>query len=102
MRLSMKEKKPITRDFAARYRAAKSKAEKSGILTEFTTLTGFNRKYAIGTPHTGKHRSPRTGAPLPHHRGSPGAIDSNKPFNGGGNGRNGALRDGLPPNPVPC
>jgi hypothetical protein len=44
----MKEKRPITREFAIQYRAATSKAEKSRILTGFTTATGFNRKYAIG------------------------------------------------------
>jgi hypothetical protein len=48
MGLSMKEKRPIIREFAVRYRAARTKAEKSGILTEFTTVSGFNRKYAIG------------------------------------------------------
>jgi hypothetical protein len=46
----MKEKKPIIREFALRYRAARTKAEKSRILTGFTTATAtaFSRKYAIG------------------------------------------------------
>jgi hypothetical protein len=44
----MKEKRPITREFAVRYRAARTKAEKSRILTDFTAATAFNRKYAIG------------------------------------------------------
>jgi hypothetical protein len=44
----MNEKKPITREFAVQYRAARTKAEKSRILTDFTTAVGFNRKYAIG------------------------------------------------------
>jgi transposase InsO family protein len=44
----MHERKPLTRDFAVRYRTAKTKAEKSKILTDFTSITGFNRKYAIG------------------------------------------------------
>jgi hypothetical protein len=48
MGLSMKERKPITREFVVRYRAAKTKAEKSRIFTDFTIATAFNRKYAIG------------------------------------------------------
>jgi hypothetical protein len=48
MELSMNERKPIIREFAVRYRAAKAKTEKSAILTEFIIFTGFNRKYAIG------------------------------------------------------
>jgi hypothetical protein len=49
MELSMRERRPITREFAARYRAAKTKAEKSRILTNFTAAAaGFNRKYAVG------------------------------------------------------
>jgi hypothetical protein len=48
MGLSMKERRPITRAFAVRYRAAKTKAEKSRILTSFVPVTGYNRKYAIG------------------------------------------------------
>jgi hypothetical protein len=48
MGLSMKEKRPITREFAIRYRAARTKAGKSRILTDFTAVTGYNRKYAIG------------------------------------------------------
>jgi hypothetical protein len=43
----MKKKTPITRKSAIRYRAAKTKAGKSRILT---AATGYNRKYAIGIP----------------------------------------------------
>jgi hypothetical protein len=42
------EKRPITREFAVRYRVAKTKAKKSRILTDFIIATAFNRKYAIG------------------------------------------------------
>jgi transposase InsO family protein len=44
----MKERRPLTREFAVRYRAARSKAEKSRILTGFVSASGYNRKYAIG------------------------------------------------------
>ena len=48
MGLSMKERKPVIREFAAHYRAAKTKAEKSKALDDFIAATGYNRKYAIG------------------------------------------------------
>jgi hypothetical protein len=48
MGLSMKERKPLTREFAIRYRAANIKVEKSKILDDFISATGYNRKYAIG------------------------------------------------------
>ena len=48
MGLSMKERKPVTREFAVRYRAAGTKTEKSRILTDFVSASGYNRKYAIG------------------------------------------------------
>jgi hypothetical protein len=48
MGLSMKERKPTIRESAVRYRAARTKAGKSRILTGFTIATGFNRKYATG------------------------------------------------------
>ncbi|MDR2020892.1 MAG: transposase, partial [Treponema sp.] len=44
----MKERKPLTREFAVRYRAAQLKVEKSKILDDFISATGYNRKYAIG------------------------------------------------------
>lgn len=46
MGLSMREKKSVTRETAARYRTAQ-KAEKRRILDEFTQVTGYSRKYAI-------------------------------------------------------
>jgi hypothetical protein len=44
----MKERKPLVREFAIRYRAANIKVEKSKILDDFISATGYNRKYAIG------------------------------------------------------
>jgi transposase InsO family protein len=46
----MKERKPVTREFAVRYRAAGTKAEKPCILSGFVPATGCSRKYAIGIP----------------------------------------------------
>ncbi|MDR2245425.1 MAG: hypothetical protein LBE17_01925 [Treponema sp.] len=46
----MKERKPLVREFAASYRAAQSKVEKSKILNDFISAAGYNRKYAIGIP----------------------------------------------------
>jgi hypothetical protein len=43
----MKERKPVTREFALRYRAAKNKPEKSKVLNDFIAAAGYNRKYAI-------------------------------------------------------
>jgi hypothetical protein len=48
MGLSMKEQKPLAREFAVRYRAAQLKVEQSKILDGFVSATGYNRKYAIG------------------------------------------------------
>jgi hypothetical protein len=48
MGLSMKERKPLAREFAVRYRAAHIKVEKSKILDDFISATGYNRKYAVG------------------------------------------------------
>ncbi len=45
MRLTMKEKKTITKAFAERYKKARKK-HKGVILNEFTELTGYNRSYA--------------------------------------------------------
>ena len=56
MGLTMGEKKALTREMAARYRAAERQA-KHTILDEFTQITGYHRKYAIhllrnwGTEH---------------------------------------------------
>ena len=56
MGLTMGEKKALTRETAARYRAAERQA-KHTILDEFTQITGYHRKYAIhllrnwGTEH---------------------------------------------------
>jgi hypothetical protein len=44
----MKERNPLAREFAVRYRAAQLKVEKSQILDDFISVTGDNRKYAIG------------------------------------------------------
>jgi hypothetical protein len=44
----MKERKPFTREFAARYRAAQSTVEESTMLDDFISAAGYNRKYAIG------------------------------------------------------
>ncbi|MDR2158793.1 MAG: transposase, partial [Treponema sp.] len=44
----MKERKPVIRECAVRYRAAKIKPEKSKALDDFIAFTGYNRKYAIG------------------------------------------------------
>jgi len=46
MGLTMKEKKAVTRAYKPRYLKA-SKREKTGILEEFTRLTGYHRKSAI-------------------------------------------------------
>ena len=46
MGLTMGEKKALTRETAARYRAADKQA-KHTILDEFTQVTGYHRKYAI-------------------------------------------------------
>lgn len=46
MGLTMSEKKALTRETAARYRAAERLA-KQAILDEFTQVTGYHRKYAI-------------------------------------------------------
>jgi hypothetical protein len=50
----MKERKPLAREFAVRYRAAQSKVEKSKILDDFISAAGYNRKYAIGVPSSGQ------------------------------------------------
>jgi hypothetical protein len=44
----MKERKPITREFAVRYRTAKTRPEKSQVPDDFITATGYSRKYTIG------------------------------------------------------
>ena len=46
MGLTMSEKKALTRETAARYRAAERLA-KQAILDEFTQVTGYHREYAI-------------------------------------------------------
>jgi hypothetical protein len=48
MGLSVKERRPITREAASRCRAAKGKAAKSEILDGFINTAGYNRKYAVG------------------------------------------------------
>ncbi len=45
MRLSMMDRNAIARAFAIEYRRARKK-RKSGMLTEFLVLTGYNRYYA--------------------------------------------------------
>ena len=45
MRLSMKEKKPVTREFAAKYRRSLKKS-KTKILDDFIKLTEYTRSYA--------------------------------------------------------
>lgn len=45
MRLTMKERKAVTRKVSERYRRARKK-EKGVILDEFIEITGYNRKYA--------------------------------------------------------
>jgi hypothetical protein len=45
MRLTMKERRPVTAVLATRYQKA-SKKEKNIILNEFTQLTRYNRSYA--------------------------------------------------------
>jgi hypothetical protein len=53
MGLNMKEKQAVTREYKARYQKATKKV-KSGLLDEFTRLTGYHRKSAVrflsGTP----------------------------------------------------
>lgn len=46
MGLTMKERKPIYREYAKKYRKAKRKKSKSEILMSFIETTGLNRKYA--------------------------------------------------------
>ena len=46
MGLNMKEKKAVTREYIPRYLKA-SKKEKKVLLDEFTSLTGYHRKYAV-------------------------------------------------------
>lgn len=46
MRLTMKERKPIYRVYAEKYRKAKRKKSKMEILINFTETTGLNRKYS--------------------------------------------------------
>ncbi len=52
MRLPIGEKKALTRETAARYRAADKQA-KHTILDEFTRVTGYHRKYSIYLLGTG-------------------------------------------------
>ena len=46
MRLTMKERKPIYRVYAEKYRKAKTKKSKMEILNSFVETTGLNRKYS--------------------------------------------------------
>jgi hypothetical protein len=46
MRLNIKEKQAVTREYKARYQAATKKV-KSALLDEFTRLTGYHRKSAV-------------------------------------------------------
>ncbi len=46
MGLTMKERKPIYRVYAEKYRKAKKKKSKTEILKSFTEITGINRNYA--------------------------------------------------------
>jgi len=47
MRLSMKERRAVTKALASRYQRG-SKKERSAILNEFVASTGYNRSYAAG------------------------------------------------------
>ena len=61
MRLTMSDRKSLTKAFAERYRYA-SKFEKVLILNEFIDFTGFNRHYAarvIRFAVCGKKKTPR-------------------------------------------
>ncbi len=62
MRLTMSDRKSLTRAFAEKYRYA-SKIEKAIILNEFIGFTGFNRHYAariLRFTISGKKKAPRT------------------------------------------
>ena len=67
MGLQMKNKQAVTREYAPRYQKA-GKKEKSNILDHFTTLTGYNRKYAIRVLNAATAKPKVTGKPRPANR----------------------------------
>lgn len=65
MRLTMSDRKSLTRAFAERYRYA-SRIEKALVLNEFIDLTGFNRHYAARVLRfaiNGNKKAPRARTP---------------------------------------
>jgi hypothetical protein len=92
----MKERKPVTREFAVRCRAVKTKIEKSKVPDDFITVTGYNRKYAIGILGGGG----KTNILRPH--GKPVKARITRKTGKGGSVKNAAARTRLPSSRKGC
>lgn len=68
MRLTMQERKAVTKVVSLRYKTARKKL-KQRMLTEFVATTGYNRGYAASVLRNRVRRKPRGSAAIKHGRG---------------------------------